>query len=259
MTQQRPARAGRCASYSLPRDGGLPLLRDRGRRRAGADRRLRRAHGRLHGHQPGDQGARARRAARPQRRPDGDLEEDLAATMSAAQRLAKRIRETLEPDGFNILNSCGSAAWQTVFHFHVHVIPRYEGDRPAEAALDPPRRRCRRDRGDRGDDPPVSDLVRLERDGPLAVVILDSPPLNLFGQDLFKALVERIDEVAASDARALLYRAEGDLFTGGADVNDFQKVVEEGGGSDRGGSLLIAAHKMEALEIPTLASSTGSA
>jgi histidine triad (HIT) family protein len=26
------------------------------------------------------------------------------------------------------LNSCGGAAWQTVFHFHVHVIPRYEGD-----------------------------------------------------------------------------------------------------------------------------------
>ena len=28
----------------------------------------------------------------------------------------------------NLLNCCGSAAWQTVFHFHVHVIPRYEGD-----------------------------------------------------------------------------------------------------------------------------------
>ena len=34
-------------------------------------------------------------------------EDDLAATMSAAQRLAKRMREALEPDGFNILNSCG--------------------------------------------------------------------------------------------------------------------------------------------------------
>jgi histidine triad (HIT) family protein len=28
----------------------------------------------------------------------------------------------------NLLNSCGRAAWQTVFHFHIHVIPRYEGD-----------------------------------------------------------------------------------------------------------------------------------
>lgn len=97
------------------------------------------------------------------------------------------------------------------------------------------------------------ELVRLERDGPLAVVILDSPPLNLFSQPVFHALVERIDEVAASDARALLYRAEGDLFTGGADVNDFNRVVEEGGADESFGSLLAAAHKMEALEIPTLA------
>ena len=28
----------------------------------------------------------------------------------------------------NLLNSCGRAAWQTVFHFHVHVIPRYDTD-----------------------------------------------------------------------------------------------------------------------------------
>ena len=55
-------------------------------------------------------------------------DEDLTHTMLAARRLARRIRDTLEPDGFNILNSCGSAAWQTVFHFHVHVIPRYADD-----------------------------------------------------------------------------------------------------------------------------------
>ena len=55
-------------------------------------------------------------------------DEDLAATMTAARRLAARIDEVLEPDGFNILNSCRPVAWQTVFHFHVHVIPRYEDD-----------------------------------------------------------------------------------------------------------------------------------
>jgi histidine triad (HIT) family protein len=54
--------------------------------------------------------------------------EDLERTMLAAQRLARRIDEVLEPDGFNLLNSCRSAAWQTVFHFHVHVIPRYQDD-----------------------------------------------------------------------------------------------------------------------------------
>jgi histidine triad (HIT) family protein len=54
--------------------------------------------------------------------------EDLSAVALAAQRLAGRAKERLGADGVNLLNSCGRAAWQTVFHFHVHVIPRYEGD-----------------------------------------------------------------------------------------------------------------------------------
>jgi histidine triad (HIT) family protein len=53
---------------------------------------------------------------------------DLERTMTAARRLAARIERALEPAGFNILNSCRGAAWQTVFHFHLHVIPRYEDD-----------------------------------------------------------------------------------------------------------------------------------
>jgi histidine triad (HIT) family protein len=66
------------------------------------------------------------------RRHSADLievsDEDLASTMAAARRLARRMDETLGPDGFNVLNSCRPAAWQTVFHYHVHVIPRYEDD-----------------------------------------------------------------------------------------------------------------------------------
>lgn len=54
--------------------------------------------------------------------------EDLTAVALAAQQLAKRIPARLGADGVNLLNSCGSAAWQTVFHFHVHVIPRYTDD-----------------------------------------------------------------------------------------------------------------------------------
>jgi histidine triad (HIT) family protein len=54
--------------------------------------------------------------------------EDLAATALAAQRAARLIHERLEPDGVNLLNSRGEAAWQTVFHFHMHVIPRYHDD-----------------------------------------------------------------------------------------------------------------------------------
>jgi len=53
---------------------------------------------------------------------------DLGRTLEAAQRLAIRMRDALGADGVNLLNSCEAAAWQTVFHFHVHVIPRWSDD-----------------------------------------------------------------------------------------------------------------------------------
>ena len=55
-------------------------------------------------------------------------DDDLAATMAVAKRLAGTVRDKLGAAGVNLLNSCEAAAWQTVFHFHVHVIPRYEAD-----------------------------------------------------------------------------------------------------------------------------------
>ncbi|HEV2982269.1 MAG TPA: HIT family protein [Solirubrobacteraceae bacterium] len=54
--------------------------------------------------------------------------EDLQAVSVASQRLARQMKERLNADGVNLVNSCGAAAWQTVFHFHIHVIPRYVGD-----------------------------------------------------------------------------------------------------------------------------------
>ena len=66
------------------------------------------------------------------RRHSADLmeipDDDLERTTVAARRLAERMRETLHPDGFNVINACGTAAWQTVFHFHLHVVPRFETD-----------------------------------------------------------------------------------------------------------------------------------
>ena len=53
---------------------------------------------------------------------------ELQAVAVAAQRLAKRALERLGADGVNLLNSSRRAAWQTVFHFHIHVIPRYADD-----------------------------------------------------------------------------------------------------------------------------------
>jgi histidine triad (HIT) family protein len=58
-----------------------------------------------------------------------EIEPDqLAAVSLAAQRIAVRLRDRLHVDGVNLLNSCRREAWQTVFHFHMHVIPRYAGD-----------------------------------------------------------------------------------------------------------------------------------
>lgn len=50
---------------------------------------------------------------------------DLAATTLAAQRIFGGVRTALDADGVNLLNCSGPASWQTVLHFHLHVIPRY--------------------------------------------------------------------------------------------------------------------------------------
>ncbi len=55
-------------------------------------------------------------------------DDDLQACGIAGRRLASRMGERLGAEGVNLLNCCGPVAWQTVFHFHVHVIPRYTDD-----------------------------------------------------------------------------------------------------------------------------------
>ena len=56
---------------------------------------------------------------------DGD---DLAASMRVAKRIATAIREALEPDGLYVLQANGPAAFQSVAHFHLHLIPRWKDD-----------------------------------------------------------------------------------------------------------------------------------
>jgi len=51
-----------------------------------------------------------------------------ANTMRAAVRVAEMIRSSLDPDGINILHATGAVAFQTVFHFHLHLVPRTHGD-----------------------------------------------------------------------------------------------------------------------------------
>jgi histidine triad (HIT) family protein len=51
--------------------------------------------------------------------------DDLTAVVLAGQRIARAVVPELGADGVNLVNCCGEVAWQTVFHFHLHVVPRY--------------------------------------------------------------------------------------------------------------------------------------
>ena len=55
-------------------------------------------------------------------------EADLAACLIAAKRVALVIQQVLKPDGLNILQANGAAAFQSVPHFHLHLIPRWAND-----------------------------------------------------------------------------------------------------------------------------------
>jgi histidine triad (HIT) family protein len=54
--------------------------------------------------------------------------EDLKAAVATAQRVALAIQEALRPDGLNLLQANGAAAFQSVPHFHLHLIPRWQND-----------------------------------------------------------------------------------------------------------------------------------
>jgi histidine triad (HIT) family protein len=57
------------------------------------------------------------------------LTEDEAADITrSVHRVAARLRDTLHPSGMNVTQSNGAAAWQDVFHYHVHLVPRYAND-----------------------------------------------------------------------------------------------------------------------------------
>jgi histidine triad (HIT) family protein len=58
---------------------------------------------------------------------DADVE-DVKAAMATAHRVARAVRAALHPDGLNLLQANGAAAFQSVPHFHLHVIPRWTND-----------------------------------------------------------------------------------------------------------------------------------
>ncbi len=97
--------------------------------------------------------------------------------------------------------------------------------------------------------------ITVEHNGAVASVVLANPPLNLFTDTAFDELMECLDEVEGSGARALVWRAAGEIFTGGVDVNGFQRIVdgEPGDASALAAPLIEGVRRLEAIEIPTLA------
>ncbi len=94
-------------------------------------------------------------------------------------------------------------------------------------------------------------LVYIDHDGPLAVVSIDSPPLNLFDQQLMGELSDTVDRLAAAPPRGLLVRAQGRVVSGGVDVHVFDGLSPEDAAS-MWVSLLDLVHRLEQLPLPTV-------
>ncbi|MCW3000235.1 MAG: enoyl-CoA hydratase/isomerase family protein [Solirubrobacterales bacterium] len=98
----------------------------------------------------------------------------------------------------------------------------------------------------RGDGP-----VTLTMDGPLAVITLTAPPLNLFDQALIDSLSQAVHAVSAEHPRALLIRAEGRAVSGGVDVHLFDGLTPEQG-AKLWDDLLVLIHTVEDFPFPTI-------
>ena len=100
------------------------------------------------------------------------------------------------------------------------------------------------------------ELIRVEREGPLATLTIDSPPLNLFEARLIGELNQAIEEIQADPPRALLIRAEGKVVSGGVNVQEF-KGLSASQGSDLWRDLLGLIDRIEALPLPVVFSAHG--
>ncbi|HEY5288015.1 MAG TPA: enoyl-CoA hydratase/isomerase family protein [Solirubrobacteraceae bacterium] len=94
-------------------------------------------------------------------------------------------------------------------------------------------------------------LVDLDHDGPLAIVSIDNPPLNLFDQQLMAELSDVVDWLATTPPRGLLVRAQGKVVSGGVDVHVFDGLSPEDAAT-MWVSLLDLVQRLERLPLPTV-------
>jgi enoyl-CoA hydratase/carnithine racemase len=103
----------------------------------------------------------------------------------------------------------------------------------------------------------TTDPVTVEREGGLAVVTLSAPPLNLFDEMVFTSLERAIDVVEEDLPRAVLFRAEGRVVSGGVDVKVFDAVESVADGEALFARLLAMPRRLEVLPIPTIFAAHG--
>jgi enoyl-CoA hydratase len=94
--------------------------------------------------------------------------------------------------------------------------------------------------------------LRLEYDGPLAVLTIDHPPLNLFDHELLQELTERVDELHTTPPRGLLVRATGKVVSGGVDVGAVFDGLDPQSAARLWARLLSIIHRVEQLPCPTV-------
>ncbi|WP_142459708.1 enoyl-CoA hydratase/isomerase family protein [Geodermatophilus aquaeductus] len=110
--------------------------------------------------------------------------------------------------------------------------------------------------------------VRIERDGDVAVVVLDKPPLNLFDESVFAGFEAAVAELVAltepgrpDRARAVLLEARGKVVSGGVDVTAFRAIAEGPDPEQRGTALwarlLRVSQTLEDLPVPTVFAAHG--
>ena len=98
--------------------------------------------------------------------------------------------------------------------------------------------------------------ARYETNGDVAEIVISNPPLNLWGPQLIADVEDGVARAAAERPRALLVRAEGDVFSAGVDVHVFEGL-DTGSAAALTDRLLRLTHAVEDLPLPTLAVAHG--
>ena len=94
--------------------------------------------------------------------------------------------------------------------------------------------------------------VTVEREGELAFITHDSPPVNLWDQPTIDGFFAALDDIEADPPRALVLRSRGRVVSAGVDVKLFAQIADGAAGAELWRDLLVLPARLEALPFPTI-------